>query len=191
MIGELSVKDDVEMRGSRVVIPTTLQKRAVEVAHEGHQGLVKTKQLLRFCIWFPGLDAKVASVINTCAACQVVVPVNAQEPIKSTKLPNGPWEKLAIDYYGLLPFAEYILVVIDEYLRFQETDITKSTSAKATLAKLDRFISSFGIPVSIKSDNVPPFDSEAFKNYCRFMGIEHKPITPRHPQENGLAKNFN
>ena len=81
------------------------------------------------------------------------------------------------------------MVVIDEYSRFPEIDVT--TSAKATLPKLDRIISSFGIPVSIKSDNCPPFDSEAFKNYCRFIGIEHKPITPRHPQANGLAENFN
>ena len=189
VIGELSVKDGVVMRGSRIVIPTKLQKRVVEIAHEGHQGLVKTKQLLRSRIWFPDLDAKVASVINTC--CQAVVPVNAQEPIKSTELPNGPWEKLAIDYYGPLPSGEYVLVVIDEYSRFPEIDVTTSMSAKATLPKRDRIISSFGIPVSIKSDNGPPFDSEAFKNYCRFMGIEHKPITPRHPQANGVAENFN
>ena len=131
-------------------------------------------------------------MINTCAACQAVVPVNAQEPIyQSTELPNGPWEKLTIDYYGPLPSGEHVLVVIDEYLRFPEIDVAASTSAKATLPKLDRIISSFGIPVSIKSDNGPPFDSEAFKIYCRFMEIEHKSITPRHPQANGLAENFN
>ena len=93
--------------------------------------------------------------------------------------------------YGSLPSREYVLVVIDEYWHFPEIDVTMSTSAKATLAKLDRIISSFEIPVSIKSDNGPPFNSEAFKNYCRFMGIEHKPITPRRPQANGLAENSN
>ena len=46
VIGELSVKDGVVMRGSRIVIPTKLQKRVVEIAHEGHQGLVKTKQFV-------------------------------------------------------------------------------------------------------------------------------------------------
>ena len=60
VIGELSVKDGVVMRGSRIVIPTKLQKREIaEIAHEGHQRLVKTKQLLRSRIWFPGLDGKV------------------------------------------------------------------------------------------------------------------------------------
>ena len=113
------------------------------------------RQLLRSRIWFPGLNAKVASVINACAACQAIVPVNAQEPNKSTELPNGLWEKLANDYYGPLPSGEYVLVVTDEYSRFPEIDVTTSMSAKATLPKLDRIISSFGIPVSIKSDNGP------------------------------------
>ena len=99
--------------------------------------------------------------------------------------------KLAIDYNGPLPSGEFVLVVINEYSRFPAIDITTSMCAKATLPKLDRIISSFGIPVSIKSDNGPPFDSEAFKNYCRFMGIEHKPITPRHAQASGLVENFN
>ena len=59
------------------------------------------------------------------------------------------------------------------------------------LQDVTALISLFGIPVGIKSDNGPPSDSESFKNYCRFMGIEHKPVTPRHPQANGLAENFN
>ena len=92
VIGELSVKDGVVIRGSRIVIPSKLQKSVVEIAHEGYQGLVEAKQLLRSHIWFPGLDAKAASVINTCAACQAVVSVYAQEPITSTELPNGPCE---------------------------------------------------------------------------------------------------
>ena len=58
----------------------------------------------------------------------------------STELPNGPWEKLAINYYGSLPSGEYVLVVIDEYLCFPEIDVTTSTSAKAALPKLDRIL---------------------------------------------------
>ena len=119
VVGELSVKDGVVMKGSRIVIPTKLQKRVVEIAHEGHQGLVKTKQLLRSRIWFPDSDAKVASVTNKCAACQAVVHVNAQEPIKSTELPNGPLEKLAADYYGPLPSGEYVWLLLMNIRVFQ------------------------------------------------------------------------
>ena len=90
-----------------------------------------------------------------------------------------------------MPSGEYVLVVIDEYSRFPEIDITTSTSAKATLPKLDRILSSFGIPISIKTDNGPPFTSKTFNDYCRLMVIKHQLITPRHPRANGLVENFN
>ena len=35
------------LRGTRVAVPKNLQERVVELAHEGHQGIVKTKSLLR------------------------------------------------------------------------------------------------------------------------------------------------
>ena len=35
------------MRGMRIVIPVSLRKRVLELAHEGHQGIVKTKDRLR------------------------------------------------------------------------------------------------------------------------------------------------
>ncbi len=46
---ELTVNTDssIILRGTRIVLPLSLRKQAMEIAHEGHQGLVKTKQLLR------------------------------------------------------------------------------------------------------------------------------------------------
>ena len=43
---ELSVVKGVLLRGDKIVILTSLQNKVVKIAHEGHQGLVKTKQFL-------------------------------------------------------------------------------------------------------------------------------------------------
>lgn len=54
---ELSITTDgVIIRGPRLVVPATLQKKTVELAHIGHQGVVKTKSLIREKVWFPGID---------------------------------------------------------------------------------------------------------------------------------------
>ena len=47
--GELTIctSTQVILRGSRIVIPAELQRRVVDLAHEGHQGITKTKALLR------------------------------------------------------------------------------------------------------------------------------------------------
>ena len=44
---ELTIVDRMVLRGDRIVVPAKLRQRMVEIAHEGHQGLVQTKQLLR------------------------------------------------------------------------------------------------------------------------------------------------
>ena len=54
---ELSVYDGIVLRGTRIIIPTELQSKAVDLAHVGHQGIVKTKRLLREKIWFPAIDS--------------------------------------------------------------------------------------------------------------------------------------
>ena len=58
---ELSVIDDVIMRGIQIVIPTNLQSRVIDICHEGHLGIVKSKQLLRSKTWFPNIDKKMES----------------------------------------------------------------------------------------------------------------------------------
>ena len=46
------------MRGDRIVIPNTLRKRALEAAHEGHQGIVKTKSYeLKTRMWWPKIHS--------------------------------------------------------------------------------------------------------------------------------------
>jgi len=46
----------VVLRGTRIVIPDAFQLRIVNLAHEGHRGIVKTKSLLREKVWFAGID---------------------------------------------------------------------------------------------------------------------------------------
>ena len=55
---ELWVIGQVVMRGSRIVIPESLQKRTILLAHEGHQGMVRTKARLREKVWWPKWTSK-------------------------------------------------------------------------------------------------------------------------------------
>ena len=52
---ELSVVDGLVLRGTKLIVPASLWK-TVMLSHEGHQGIVHTKQLLRSAMWFPGMD---------------------------------------------------------------------------------------------------------------------------------------
>ena len=74
-------------RGTRIVIPGALQQRAIDIAHETHPGITKTKSLLREKIWFPNID-KLPKTIDKCIPCQAVGKPKPQEPIAMTEMPK-------------------------------------------------------------------------------------------------------
>ena len=52
----LSMAQGVIIRGNQIVIPSSLQSRVLDICHEAHLGIVKSKQLLRIKVWFHGID---------------------------------------------------------------------------------------------------------------------------------------
>ena len=188
---ELSVTDGVVLRDHRLVIPDSLQRRVVNIAHQAHQGIVKTKQLLREKVWFPGIDKQVEEAVASCIPCQSSYPgPNPREPMCPTPLPEAPWTELAIDFAGPFPSGDYILVVIDEYSRFPEAEIIPSTAASVVIPVLRSIFARQGIPSTIKTDNGPPFRGREFADFVSQMGIHHRKITPLWPEANGEAERF-
>jgi len=76
----VSFDSDLILRGNRIAISASLQQRTVEIAHEGHKGIVKTKKLPREKVWFPGIEEMVKVVIQNCIACQANGPENHLNP---------------------------------------------------------------------------------------------------------------
>ena len=74
------------LRGTRVIMPKILRQRAINLAHEGHQGLVKTKKLMREKVWFPQIDSLVENCIQKCLACQYVGQPNKPAPLETVEI---------------------------------------------------------------------------------------------------------
>ena len=81
---ELSTEGGCVMWGSRVVVPSQGRKRAVDLLHEAHPGMVRMKSLARGYIWWPGIDKDIETCVKECKACQSV---SKQPPV----VPLHPW----------------------------------------------------------------------------------------------------
>ena len=69
----------------------TEELTVLESAHEGHQGIVKTKSWLRTKVWWPKLDADAEKLCKSCQGCQVLGQFSPPEPMMRTEPPTGPW----------------------------------------------------------------------------------------------------
>ena len=187
---ELTVSSGgIILRGDRIVMPNTLQAKVIEIAHEGHQGIEKTKRHLRSRIWFPKMDKMTEAAVKKCMACQVSTESKRREPIKPSLLPNGPWEDLSVDFYTR-PNGEEIMVTIDDFSRFPVAEIVRSTAFSQVWPKLNHLLAMLGIPKTIKTDNGPPFNGREFKAMADHLGFKHRKITPVWPEANGEVERF-
>jgi len=177
------------LMGQRIYVPMALRAQILTLAHEGHQGIVKTKRLLRNRMWFPSIDRAVEEMIGNCKQCEMNAP-KRPEPLKMSTYATKPWQKVDADFYGPLPDGSEVLIMKDQHSKMVIAEEVKSTSAANVLPVIEKTISLIGIPAELKSDNGPPFNGQEFKDFCEIFGIDHKPVTPVAPSANGQVEAF-
>ena len=188
---QLSFADGLVLRGDRIVVPTALQQKAVDVAHSSHLGIVKTKSLIRESLWFPGIDRRVEASIKDCVPCQASLPPKKERgDVLATPLPESAWDEISVDFYGPLPSGEYLMVAVDDFSRYPEVEILHALSAKAVMPRLDALFARHGVPNIMKTDNGPPFNGSEISRWGTAIGFHHRKITPLWPQANGEAERF-
>jgi len=182
---ELAVVAGLLVRGSHIVVPRSLCDKVVRLAHEGCQGVTKTKVYLRTRVWFPGLNRMLEAHIQHCHPCQVGTPANERKPLRMSPLPSEPWKERAIDFWGPINTGEYLLVVVWKHLRWVEVEFVSTTSGRVVLPRLDRIFSSLGIPLIAGSDNGPPCNGQDLMNFSTYLGFKHEPKNPQANTEAG------
>ena len=65
-----------------------------------------------------------------------------------------------------------------------------NTTAAKTVEVLTDIFATHGFPVTLVSDNGPPFTSEEFQRYLASRGIHHRLTPPYHPASNGQAESL-
>ncbi|MES9882797.1 MAG: RNase H-like domain-containing protein [Sedimenticola sp.] len=188
---EITVDNAILLKGTKLIVPASLQTRVLELAHESHFGIVKTKQLVRGKVWWPKIDESIERMIQTCHACQLLSPPPREPQIVTSELPKAPWEKLAMDLTGPYGNNEQLLVIVDYYSRFPVVEIMTSTTSASIINKLRRTFSLLGIPREIVTDNAQNFVSEEFTQFLNENGIKHSRVLPYWPRANGLVERFN
>ena len=109
---DFSVFEGILLRGNRIVVPTSLKKRILKLAHESHVGIVRTKQLLRSNFFWIYMDMDIESTIKDCPAYAASKPLNNNSTLQPVQLPKAPWLKGAVDIVGQID-NKYLVTYID------------------------------------------------------------------------------
>jgi transposase InsO family protein len=87
---------------------------------------------------------------------------------------------------------KYIMVITDQFTKWAEAFAVPDQSSETTARTLlEEFISRFGAPLEIHTDQGRNFQSEMFRNLCKLLGVTQTRTTPYHPASNGQVERFN
>lgn len=191
---ELAVKDAFIFRGTRLLVPVALRHTLIALAHESHQGVVRTKQRLRDLYWWPQMDSQVQSAIATCIPCQSndKSAVTHPAPLQPVQFPDGPWKKLGLDIVGpfetATPACRYAITLTDYHSKWPELAFASSATTEDVLKFLSTVFSRHGNPEAIVTDNGTQFTSAAFAEFLKERDINHNRTSVYYPASNGAVE---
>nr|CAI5855280.1 unnamed protein product [Callosobruchus analis] len=183
---ELSVENNCLLLGNRVIIPEALQNEVLELFHEQHLGIVRTKMLIRAYCWWPNINNDIEKFISLCEVCQTFQNFSNNTTL-SWPAPTNNFFRVHIDFFHKDDYT--FLILVDDKSKWLDVKLMQNgTNAKNIILKLKETFAIFGLPVELVSDNGPPFNSQEFIAFCQANGIKPIKSPPYHPQSNGLAE---
>ncbi|CAI5689948.1 unnamed protein product [Oreochromis niloticus] len=193
---ELSTLSDYVLRGSRLIAPLSVRPKLIALAHESHQGIVRTKQRLRDLYWWPKMDSQVPSAITSCLLCQSNDKTTHTNPaaLQPIPLPDGLWKKLGLDIVGpfdtAIPACRYVITLTDYYSKCPELAFSPSATTDDVIQFLSSVFSHHGNPENIVIDNGTQFTSVMFTSFLQSRGISHSRTSVYYPAANGAIERF-
>ena len=140
---ELSVESDCILWGYRTVIPIKLREKILQILHQSHLGIVKTKSLARSYVWWPKLDFDIEQLIKGCESCHKVLPNPERSELISWEPTDSVWSRIHIDYASPIK-GFYFLIIVDSFSKWVEVFKTTSTTSAVTIKHLRETFCRFG-----------------------------------------------
>ncbi|VDI29924.1 Hypothetical predicted protein [Mytilus galloprovincialis] len=185
----------------QLLVPKVLRKEVMTSCHNtmysAHFGVNKTKDKIKNCFHWYKMGEDIQSHVNTCSVCNRFKALNRKPKASLQSYTVGyPLDRVAIDVIGPLPHTrqnnKFILVIGDHFTRWMEAFPLPHQQAEKVAEKLvHEFISRFGIPLELHSDQGRNFESKIFTEVCKLLEIHKTRSTSYRPCSNGIIERFN
>ncbi|XP_064121739.1 uncharacterized protein LOC135226225 [Macrobrachium nipponense] len=178
---------ELVLYGPRIVIPAALRRRTLDRLHDSHRGIEATRRRAMQTVFWPGINADVKSKVESCEACQQLLPSQQQEPYVCDDHPSGP-SKVCQLTSSIVAGNPSLLLPIDFQagLWLFPVDVTQLQPElqECSVFSSARLVFHF----AYERWRNPPFSSHDFKQFADRWGVHHHLTSPHYPQANGHAE---
>ena len=173
---ELTVQNGLIFRGERVVVPKKLREVMKQKIHSSHMGTEACLRRARDSIYWPEMK----ELVESCETCRQYDCAQPKETLRSTAVPNRPWEQIATDPFSYK--GKDFLITVDYYSNFWEIDQLASTSASTVITKLKNHFARYRCPDTVISVNGPQVFLPRICALLKVLEIQASDHQPRQQQ---------
>ena len=179
----------------KVPIPTERKEIVLKNHLLGHFQVNTTLDRIKENYYWKNMVKDIERVVKECQTCQRhQKQIASNHPAIALEV-NGIFDRIGIDLVFGLPGSEEGykgLLVITEYLtKYPYVKPIKSKTAKEIAENLLEYISIFGAPKTILSDQGTEFNNKIVDTLINGLGVEHKVTSAYNPRTNGMTERFN
>lgn len=181
---------------ARPYLPKDFRRIAFDTIHNlSHAGIRTTRKMVTERFFWPGMNSDISKWAKACVNCQrAKVSRHTIAGYESFQQADR-FHHIHVDIIGPLAISpdgyRYCVTIIDRGTRWPEAfpikDITSETIAKVIY---EGWITRFGCPVRLTSDQGRQFESQLFTDLLKYLGVRKIRTTSYHPQANGLVERW-
>ncbi|GBL81222.1 Transposon Ty3-I Gag-Pol polyprotein [Araneus ventricosus] len=185
----------------QLILPKSRIQEVLRETHDstsgGHFGVMKTLSKTRERFYWDRLRADVEKWCRECHACGARKGPKTRTKGRLQRYNVGaPFKRMALDILGPLPVTtkgnRYVLVLMDYFTKWPEAIPIPDQEASTVAEELVRgWISRYGVPMILHSDQGTNFNSGLFTELCKLLGILKTRTTALHPESDGMVERFN
>jgi len=183
---EISLHNGILFKCQRIIIPQVIRPEIIARSHASHLGIESCLRKARDSVFWPGMSSEIKEVVLQCSVCAEFQPKNHKEPMQTSKVPDRPWSRVAINLFTLHK-KEYV-VLVDYYSDFVEVQEIADTTSLTIIQFLKEQFSRHGIPDVLVSDNGSQLVSHEFRRFAEEWEFKHVTSSPHHHTSNGKAE---
>lgn len=181
---------------NRPFIPKVWRQKIFDSLHSlSHPGVRATRKLVSSKYFWPQMNVDTGYWAKSCMGCQrSKVSRHIKSPFAKFDIPSGRFQHVHIDIVGPLPISNgftYILTIVDRFTRWPEAIPMRDMTA-LTVATIfyQEYITRFGIPSVVTTDQGTQFESKLFRDLIKLIGSSRIRTTPYNPKANGMVERF-
>ncbi len=192
------LREDGDERNAAIVIPTSIIQQILRKTHDalGHESEKKVFARAATRFTWPKMRADITRYCEACDDCQRSKHshrkrITKMKPIVSTR----PNEILEIDFLKLCKAntgETGILMMVDHFTKYCVAVPVQEMDTRAAIdAVWIHWVTRFGVPEMIQSDQGSQFESNLFQELMTVLDCKKAHSTPYHPQTQGLVERQN